>query len=489
MDICVKLDKNFTTIFNRLKNEYGERFAELNGLGTAQLSYTDFIDNFVDKSTVADASIDGNANVGQRDIVTLMNEMSKPHSKLLAFNKIFFELNKKYSYKTACEWLQNEWDGHFYLHDAFSSTMIPYCFKGDTKILTKQGIKRLDELVDKDIMVLGKNHGWENATVKHFGKAVLRKLTVERYGKTKDFYVTGNHIWFIEGKRGLSEKVTDELKPGMKLAYNIGFGWRDTLPSPFGIAHGFYMGDGDKGNHSRANFCGDKISLLPYFTPANVTGSEREFHTTGIPNYFKELPSITENISYLYGWLAGYFAADGCIDDKGRCVLTSCNKKMLEFARDVLCVLGMPTNEIRYQDRVSNLTNELGRVYFLTISSEYLKDEFFIRPQHKERYKSIERKHRCWIVKSVEDTGVEDDVYCAVVPGTESFTLDGNILTHNCFAYDIEELVNKGLYFIDNFNNEPPKHLVTFTDFVGEFVSWNCNRTSGAKLSNGSYKE
>ena len=26
----------------------------------------------------------------------------------------------------------------------------------------------------------------------------------------------------------------------------------------------------------------------------------------------------------------------------------------------------------------------------------------------------------------------------------------------------------------------PPKHLVTYTDFVGEFVSWASNRTSGA---------
>lgn len=49
-----------------------------------------------------------------------------------------------------------------------------------------------------------------------------------------------------------------------------------------------------------------------------------------------------------------------------------------------------------------------------------------------------------------------------------------------CFAYDLEELAKKGLYFIEGFNAEPPKHLVTFTDFVGEFVSYTCNRSSGA---------
>jgi ribonucleoside-triphosphate reductase len=49
-----------------------------------------------------------------------------------------------------------------------------------------------------------------------------------------------------------------------------------------------------------------------------------------------------------------------------------------------------------------------------------------------------------------------------------------------CYAYDIEDLVNKGLYFIENFNGQAPQHLTTFTDFVGEFVSWTSNRSSGA---------
>lgn len=66
--------------------------------------------------------------------------MNKPHAKLLAFNKIFCELNKKYGYKAACEWLKNEWDGHFYLHDASSSTFVPYCFAYDIEKLVKKGL-------------------------------------------------------------------------------------------------------------------------------------------------------------------------------------------------------------------------------------------------------------------------------------------------------------------------------------------------------------
>ena len=72
MNIGIKLNKNFTTAFNKMLAEYGEDMARLNGFADSQLSYTDFIDNFLQKDTVADSSIDGSANVSQKDIVTLL---------------------------------------------------------------------------------------------------------------------------------------------------------------------------------------------------------------------------------------------------------------------------------------------------------------------------------------------------------------------------------------------------------------------------------
>lgn len=144
MEINIKLDRNFTREFNALSEKYGERMKELNGFSNQQLSYTDFIDNFIDKQTTADASIDGNANVGHKDIVTLENEMSKPHMKLLSFNKIYYELNKKYGFKVANDWLDNEWDGHFYLHDGFSSSYKPYCFAYDIEKLVNEGLSFID---------------------------------------------------------------------------------------------------------------------------------------------------------------------------------------------------------------------------------------------------------------------------------------------------------------------------------------------------------
>ena len=144
MKIDINLMKNFVSQYNKLQSEFGTDIAKINGFDDNQLSYTDFIDNFVDEDTVADASIDGNSNVSHKDIVTLEREMPKPHSKLLAFNKIYYEISKKYGFKIANEWLRMEWIGIFYLHDAPSSTFRSYCFAYDLKDLAEKGLYFID---------------------------------------------------------------------------------------------------------------------------------------------------------------------------------------------------------------------------------------------------------------------------------------------------------------------------------------------------------
>lgn len=140
MEINIKLNKNFTTQYNRLQAEYGTDIARINGFDDGQLSYTDFLDNFVAETTVADASIDGNSNVGHKDIVTLEKEMPKPHEKLIAFNKIYLEIQKKYGFQAANEWLRAEWVGELYMHDANTTSFKHYCFAYDLKDLAEKGL-------------------------------------------------------------------------------------------------------------------------------------------------------------------------------------------------------------------------------------------------------------------------------------------------------------------------------------------------------------
>lgn len=52
--------------------------------------------------------------------------------------------------------------------------------------------------------------------------------------------------------------------------------------------------------------------------------------------------------------------------------------------------------------------------------------------------------------------------------------------TPYCYAYDLDKLVEKGLFFINKFKTGPCQHLTTFNDHVLEFISWAANRSSGA---------
>lgn len=148
MNINIRLDKNFTTQYNKLQGEYGTEIAGLNGFDDNQLSYTDFIDNFIDEPVVANSSIDGNSNVRRKDIVTLLSEMPKPHRKLLAYNKIYYEFQKEYGFKAANEWLRREWIGQEYIHDADTSTFKGYCFAFDIQDLAEKGLYFLGDTLN-----------------------------------------------------------------------------------------------------------------------------------------------------------------------------------------------------------------------------------------------------------------------------------------------------------------------------------------------------
>ena len=135
-----KLNKDFLRTLDALKEKYGEDFENLNGLGETQLSHTDFLDNFTKIKTVADASVDSSANVKQKDIVTLRSEISKPDEKLMAYHKIFIEMKQLFGLKMAKKWLEAEWTKALYMHDANTSTFIPYCFAYDLKKTAEEGL-------------------------------------------------------------------------------------------------------------------------------------------------------------------------------------------------------------------------------------------------------------------------------------------------------------------------------------------------------------
>lgn len=145
MDIKLNLDEDFCSKIKQLSEKYGEKFEIMNGFSNSHLNFTDYIDNFLESNSVSDITIDPTANCSVRDVRTLLNDMVKPHNKLLCLNKIFIEFKKKYGIDEANKWLEGEWNGESYLHDSSSASFIPYCYAYD-----------LDQIVEKGLFFINK---------------------------------------------------------------------------------------------------------------------------------------------------------------------------------------------------------------------------------------------------------------------------------------------------------------------------------------------
>ena len=140
MDITLKLNKDFERCLNDLKNKYGEDFEYINGVHPSQLDFSEFLNNFVVNDTMADTTIDPNANASHKDIRSFMTEKGKSEDKLFGLNKIFLEIKKRWGLRTAKEWLEQEFSKGFYLNDSSSASYYPYCWANDLTRLATEGL-------------------------------------------------------------------------------------------------------------------------------------------------------------------------------------------------------------------------------------------------------------------------------------------------------------------------------------------------------------
>lgn len=140
MNIELKLSKDFERCLEDLKKKYGEDFEIINGIHPSQLDFSEFIENFVDKGTLADATVDPNANASHKDIRSFMTEKAKSEDKLFGLNKIFLEIKKQWGLRTAKLWLEQEFSKGLYLNDSTTASYFPYCWANDFTRLANEGL-------------------------------------------------------------------------------------------------------------------------------------------------------------------------------------------------------------------------------------------------------------------------------------------------------------------------------------------------------------
>ena len=338
-----------------------------------------------------------------------------------------------------------------------------YCLAAETGVLTWEGVKPIRELAGGTHRILGKHGDWIDAPFSSFGVQPLMRLTVTRNGIRKNIYVTAEHRWFVRsGKTNKSnrEVVTSDLRPGHRLVSRFPRSRvKRTTPSPFGIAHGITFGDGtriDTGSMAQLDAVKD-VELLKWFPVSMMTQHGRQLLVHHLPRFFKELPPLDESVSYLYGWLAGYFAADGCVSTTGKVMLNSAKRDELEYVRLVCTRLGIGTYGVTEQIRVGFEGMKPSSLFrFIFIDSD-LTEEFFLLDKHRLRFNAAAKAHerKSWVVREVAKTDRVEEVFCATVDEGHAFTLEDNILTGNCFSCaaggDVIKFVQQidGLSFVE----------------------------------------
>ena len=317
-----------------------------------------------------------------------------------------------------------------------------HCLAGETEVMTWEGPRPIRELAGGTHRILGAGADWIDAPFKSFGTQRLHKITLTRNRQVKEILATDGHRWFLRSGRtqkNRREAVTTALKSGDRLSQVYPRSRiRRTVPSPFGIAHGFTFGDGTlNGTGAQALLCPPKDSaMLKWFPNSVVSASGQNLLVHHLPKFFKALPDLEESRPYLLGWLAGYFAADGCVAKDGTVMLNSAKRGHLEFVRTLCTRLGIATYGITEQVREGFPGREPTPLYRIHLVNEDLRENFFLIDEHRNRFATANKKfsRRGWVVQSVEETDRVEEVFCAEVADGHAFALADNILTGNCFG-------------------------------------------------------
>ncbi len=338
------------------------------------------------------------------------------------------------------------------------------CLSGETLVKTFDGERQIADLAGGVHRLLDGDGKWVMAPVRQYGVERLLKVTLSRNGVKKEIFATPDHRWYIKPRGSydrttLTEVTTSELRPRMRVpsVWAMTRVGRTTI-SPVGIMAGFVYGDGSRTEHgSVANFYGPKDEAMTrYFGGFDVIGGGEGLRkiVSGLPRSWKHLPDLDEGLSYLYGWLAGYFAADGCVADDGHITLASADLETLNHVIAICDRLGVATYTLGSRER-RGINSKVSAIHQLSFRGSTLTADFFLNPRHRDRYEAALARRTyertSWWVASVEETSRVEPVYCAEVATTRSFVLSGNILTGNCLGCD-----NGGglLWFIATCRNE-----------------------------------
>lgn len=140
MPIRLSYHEGFCNLMEVLKEKLPSAVFEVDGIGS-QLDLHKSSKSFFNSSTpTADHSVDANANVSGRDVITYNYEVPKPLMKLNSYYNLWKILMENYSVEYANAIITKQIEGDFYINDVWDIGR-PYCFNYSTYDIALEGLK------------------------------------------------------------------------------------------------------------------------------------------------------------------------------------------------------------------------------------------------------------------------------------------------------------------------------------------------------------
>jgi len=323
----------------------------------------------------------------------------------------------------------------------------------DTKILTEEyGWIALKEIEGQNVRVLSKlrskqkftgGAGFVDAYISTKEMQPSYKITIETLlGNIKEIIASENHRWFVitDKKNSFENRITTDYLTN-KHYLPRATPTKQYEPSFAGYCHGFFFGDGTRSNGELHQFTEDNKKILNSIFPEisfreNIyklpSGLEAKI-VKNLPKAWSKVPEgdYATDKKYVFGFLAGYFAADGSVGTTYR--IASSKIEELEKVQELFEYVGIETKIIKDSSNSTNFSEDRD-LYQLNICKHDLNEKFFLKESHLHHWVENKSKIKRPLHKVISIEKLEElqPVLCAVVPEHENFVIDGFTVTSNC---------------------------------------------------------
>ena len=133
-------DKDFEELIGSIREEFGDKLLEMQGIGRSNRDIVAFSDIFLSEGrNVSEVTIDPTANIGRKSITHYISEQPKPLQKLYSFLLLYRKIKAIYGQENAEDVIRSIIKGDLFINDS-TKIFMPYCYAVDLRNLLIDGM-------------------------------------------------------------------------------------------------------------------------------------------------------------------------------------------------------------------------------------------------------------------------------------------------------------------------------------------------------------